>query len=121
MWDMLRAGEFVSSYVAYKDTGTNRFAATNAIYQQLYTIHKITEDQFKTSWKYYQEHPTDMKAILDSLSKKTLADVRTDSTKKKAIDSLSTAPSTMIPDSNHSKQIMLDSLRKLRLQVEQPR
>jgi len=69
MWDMIRAGEFLNSYV-YKDTSIDKVAESQKWYSKIYQLHKITKTDFDKSYAYYQAHPVLMKELLDSLSKK---------------------------------------------------
>lgn len=69
MWDMMRAGEFLNSFVFFKDTQTNRSAQSQKWYSKIYRIHGLTKEEFERSYDYYQHHPHLMKIILDSLSR----------------------------------------------------
>jgi len=70
MWDMIRAGEFLNSFVLYKDTSIDKVAESQKWYNKIYQLHKITKRDFDRSYAYYQAHPVLMKELLDSLSKK---------------------------------------------------
>ena len=70
MWDMIRAGEFLNSYVFNKDTSLDKIAESQKWHNKIYQLHKITKRDFDRSYAYYESHPVLMRAILDSLSKK---------------------------------------------------
>lgn len=69
LWDMMRADEFIINY-ASKDSGYNKTEQSLRLYNQVYSIHKTTKDQFKKSLAYYNRQPELFKIILDSLEKK---------------------------------------------------
>lgn len=70
MWDMIRAGEFLNSFVFYKDTAVDKVAQSQKWYNKVYQLHKITKKDFDKSYAYYQRHPVLLKELLDSLSKR---------------------------------------------------
>lgn len=67
LWDMLRADVFLSDYAGKSDTAFNRVAESISFYQKVLTIHNTNKDDFKKSLTWYQQHPTVMKIILDTL------------------------------------------------------
>ncbi|RYG47569.1 MAG: DUF4296 domain-containing protein [Chitinophagaceae bacterium] len=69
MWDMIRAGDFLNTYVILRDTSVDKIAETQKWNEKIFQIHKITRDQFNNSYRYYQQHPQLMKAVMDSISK----------------------------------------------------
>ena len=70
MWDMIRAGEFLNSYLFNKDTSLDKIAESQKWHNKIYQLHKITKRDFDRSYAYYESHPVLMREILDSLSKK---------------------------------------------------
>ncbi|HWR32747.1 MAG TPA: DUF4296 domain-containing protein [Chitinophagaceae bacterium] len=68
MWDMMRADQFLADYVFNKDTSINKTGESLKYYQQVFTIHQITEKDFQKSFYYYRLHPGQFKSIMDSLS-----------------------------------------------------
>lgn len=109
LWDMMNTGEFLNTYVLYKDTATDKNAESQKWYNKVYKMHAITKADFDKSYDYYTAHPALMKEILDSLAKKPQPVVKPivlpddDSLKKKS-DSIS-QKKPFIPS-------RLDSLRK---------
>ena len=66
LWDMMNAGQYISSYVLTKDS-IDKIDESTKVYGQLQAISK---EKFEKSYAYYRGHPELMKVILDSLSKK---------------------------------------------------
>ncbi len=67
VFDLLRADEYVSSYV-FKDSSLDRKQETIKMYEQVFLIHKISKTEFYNSYRYYQEHPDKHKLMFDSLT-----------------------------------------------------
>lgn len=67
LWDMIRADEFLVSYVI-KDTSVNRKAESLNLYQKVFDVHDISKTAFEKSFKYYQLHPETLQPIMDSLN-----------------------------------------------------
>ena len=67
MWDMLRADVFLIDYAGKGDTAFNRSKESIAFYQKVLTLHNTSKDEFKKSLDWYQQHPKEMKVILDTL------------------------------------------------------
>jgi hypothetical protein len=66
MWDIMRADE-VADYYGGMDTAMRKWTIRAAYYKEIFQLHSITEQDFKRSLAYYQNHPTDLQLILDSL------------------------------------------------------
>lgn len=64
MWDMIRAGELVHNNF-WKDSVTIK---TTQSFQQVFSIHSISKDEFYKSYKYYEEHPDKNKILMDSIT-----------------------------------------------------
>ena len=67
MWDMLRADVFLIDYAGKGDTAFNRSKESIAFYQKVLTLHNTSKAEFKKSLDWYQQHPKEMKVILDTL------------------------------------------------------
>ena len=67
LWDMIRADEFLVSYVI-KDTSVNRKTESVKLYQKVFEVHDISKSAFEKSFKYYQLHPENLQPIMDSLN-----------------------------------------------------
>ena len=69
MWDMIRAGEFLQSYVLPKDSTIDKTAEHQKWYNKIYEIHKTNKADFEKSYAYYKAHPMLMKDMLDTLAR----------------------------------------------------
>jgi poly-D-alanine transfer protein DltD len=69
IWDLMRIDEVVNEKHR-KDSTVNKFRESVSLYKRAFQIHNISEEQFKTSFKYYQSDPGSLKPILDSLQTK---------------------------------------------------
>lgn len=70
LWDLLRGGEFLETYVLSRDTTNLKAAKAQDLYENVFRIHKTDRAVFEKSYTWYQQHPELMKDILDSLNKK---------------------------------------------------
>lgn len=66
MYDVLRAQE-VANLTNAKDSAKAKFRAAE-LYQQVFTIHKVSKDDFFKSFKFYESHPDKNKILFDSVS-----------------------------------------------------
>ena len=66
LWDMIRADEFLVSYVL-RDTSFNRKTESLKMYETVFEVHDISKATFEKSLKYYQQHPKVLKPIMDTL------------------------------------------------------
>jgi hypothetical protein len=73
MWDMIRAGEFLQSYVLPKDSTINKAAEHQKWYNKIYEIHKTNKAAFEKSYTYYKAHPLLMKEMLDTLARRQIS------------------------------------------------
>jgi hypothetical protein len=98
IWDLLRADEFVNSYLR-NDSTKNKKDETTRLYEEVFRIHKTNRDQFKQSLHFYNSHPELLKPVFDSLENKktTELDIRK-------------RPSLV--DSARRKMLLRDSLHK---------
>jgi hypothetical protein len=68
MWDMMRADQFLADFVLNNDSMLNKRDVSIKYYQQIFSVHKISEQDFQKSLYYYRTHPSLFKTIMDSLS-----------------------------------------------------
>ncbi len=73
IWDMMRADQFLADYVLSKDTSKKKMEESVKLYQQIFSLHKITQEEFKKSFYYYQSHPLQLKGVMDSINTKKAA------------------------------------------------
>jgi hypothetical protein len=66
LWDVMQADE-MAEYYAAKDSTFRSLSKHIDYYQKVFAIHKIIKDEFTKSLAYYQNHPSRLKPILDSL------------------------------------------------------
>ena len=90
LWDLARADAFLTGFAGKNDTAFNRTKETITLYRQVFQIHKTSKEKFKKSLEWYQQHPTIMKTILDTLQKRqrTIMQERSKPTTFPHIDSL---------------------------------
>lgn len=69
MEDMIRADQYVSNYLQ-KDSTKNMQDKSTELYTEIFSIHKITKEQFKKSLDYYTSKPDLFRPIIDSLAKR---------------------------------------------------
>jgi len=66
MWDLIRADELVA-YQSSLDSSFHPKERSVQHYARICQIHKISQEDFKRSLRYYQKHPGQLKVVLDSL------------------------------------------------------
>lgn len=71
LWDMMRADQFLLTYVLSKDTTKKKETESRKLYSQIFQLHAISEKQFSESFSWYKAHPALLAVIMDSISKKT--------------------------------------------------
>ena len=69
LWDMLRADQFVATYVV-RDTALDKKKESIKLYEQVFRVHHISKEKFKKSVDFYQKRPDLLKVILDSIFNK---------------------------------------------------
>lgn len=67
IWDMLRADQLAVTQ-SMADTGKIKKDYHLELYQQVFTIHHTTRDEFYKSYRYYLAHPDINKVLNDSLT-----------------------------------------------------
>lgn len=70
LFDMLRSGHMVNNFILSKDSSINKEQAQIEWLNKVLTFHAVSEQQFKKSFSYYQQHPELMAKVMDSISKK---------------------------------------------------
>ena len=69
LWDLMRADQYLGTYVFNRDTALNRVAESLKYYQRIFKFHDITKEQFDQSFTFYRARPILFKAIMDSISR----------------------------------------------------
>ncbi len=67
MWDMIRADQFLANFVFIRDTFVNKVAESHRLYDNIFSIHQVTEEEFRRSYEYYSTRPQLMKSLMDSV------------------------------------------------------
>ena len=70
LWDLLRADEVVNFYMV-KDSTYRTIEKRTDLYQSVFKIHNISKADFKTSLRFYEDHPEILKPIVDSMQGRT--------------------------------------------------
>ena len=70
LWDVIMADEMADYYVQ-KDSTLKSLDKHVDLYQKLFSIHKISKEQFRHSLQYYEKSPDLLKPIFDSLQKRS--------------------------------------------------
>lgn len=68
VWDMMRADQFLTDFVFSRDTSVDKLAESLRLYNRIFEIHKVSKQEFLTSFNYYRAEGGPLKAILDSVS-----------------------------------------------------
>ena len=66
MWDMVSVDEWMK-ITASKDSTQLLKKQNISLYNKVFATHQITKEDFYNSYNYYQNHPNDMKILMDSL------------------------------------------------------
>ncbi len=66
VFDLVRADVFVDNYVL-RDTALTSKRQHIKYYEQVFAIHKISQQEFYKSFRYYQQHPDVNKILFDSI------------------------------------------------------
>ncbi len=67
MWDMVSADEWMK--IASSKDSIHLLSKQNiSLYNKIFDLHHTTKDEFYNSYNYYQSNPSEMKALLDSLT-----------------------------------------------------
>jgi phosphorylcholine metabolism protein LicD len=69
LWDIFQADAFTEQYIK-KDSSKNPALENARLQQQIFSIHKVSRQDFQRSYLFYKTHPTEMKILLDSISAK---------------------------------------------------
>jgi hypothetical protein len=67
IWDLTRVDEFAATRTSMD---SSRYLSPDRInkYQQVFKMHKTTKTVFAKSYRYYEQRPSEMRAILDSIT-----------------------------------------------------
>lgn len=68
--DLMRTDQFVVSFELTKDSSLQKDAEKIKWYNRVLAIHRVTEQTFKKSFRYYQTRPDLVAEIMDSIARK---------------------------------------------------
>jgi hypothetical protein len=66
LWDVIKADAFTAEIIR-KDSSKKTADVNLKLQQEIFTIHKITRNDFYKSYDYYKENPGKLKVIMDSM------------------------------------------------------
>ncbi len=66
VFDLIKADEFINNF-AVKDSTVNIKIRRISLYEQVFSIHHTSKDDFYKSYRYYQQYPDKNKTLFDSL------------------------------------------------------
>jgi hypothetical protein len=70
LWDMMLADRYAAQYILKDSAKLDVKKETFKVYDQVFQVHKITQEQFLKSYKFYMGRPDISKVMFDSLSAK---------------------------------------------------
>jgi hypothetical protein len=70
LWDMLQADEFLKDHILNKDSTLNDTTESIRMYERVFAFNNTSREEFSRSFKYYREHTSLIKDVLDSLNVK---------------------------------------------------
>ena len=67
LWDIMQADQYAANYIV-KDSGkVNVKMETLKLYEEVFRMHKVSRDEFRKSFQFYQDHPDITRTMFDSL------------------------------------------------------
>ena len=66
LWDLMQADEMADYYLP-SDSSFKGLSKHVDYYNKVFAMHRVSKDVFTKSLKYYQDHPANLKPVLDSL------------------------------------------------------
>lgn len=67
LWDMMQADQYATNYLVKDSSKVNVKMETLKLYEEVFRLHKLTRDEFRKSFQYYQDHPDITRTMFDSL------------------------------------------------------
>jgi hypothetical protein len=117
LWDLMRTGDFLESYVFSKDSLIDKGDKGAEWYENVFRLHHTTREAFEKSYQYYRERPELMKEVLDSLGKKRFREpVALPADSIKGPDTNAGKKALLSPDSIKKKRLALPPGHKLNVQ-----
>ncbi len=66
LWDYIRADAFTTDYIS-RDSSKNPEVENVKMQKEIFAKYKVTSEVFYKSYKYYEDHPEQMSAMLDTV------------------------------------------------------
>jgi hypothetical protein len=67
LWDMVQADQYSALYLLKDSARINVKMETMKLYQEVFLLHQVSREEFRKSFRYYQEHPELTRNVFDSL------------------------------------------------------
>jgi len=67
IWDMMQADQYAANYIIKDSAKVNVKMETLKLYEEVFRLHKVTRDEFRKSFQFYQDHPDITRTMFDSL------------------------------------------------------
>ncbi len=68
LWDMVLADRFSNQFLLKDSLKVDVKTETFKLYEEVFAVNKVNHDQFVSSYKYYLNHPRELKLMFDSIS-----------------------------------------------------
>jgi len=68
LWDMMQADQYATTYLIKDSSRVNVKMETLKLYEEIFRLHKVTREEFRKSFQFYQDHPDITRTLLDSLT-----------------------------------------------------
>jgi hypothetical protein len=89
MWDLLRADQYISTFLI-PDPGRSKKDSSVKLYEEIFSIYKISPEQFRKSLNYYRSDPILLQPIIEGMSTKQQEELKSNlrPSDRRTIDSL---------------------------------
>jgi hypothetical protein len=67
LWDMMQADQYAANYLIKDSARVNVKMETLKLYEEVFRLHKVTRDEFRKSFQFYQDRPDITRNLFDSL------------------------------------------------------
>jgi len=67
LWDMIEADQFSAVYLVKDSARINIKTEDLRLYQQVFRLHGVSRDEFRKSFKYYEDRPDLIRTLFDSV------------------------------------------------------
>ncbi|MBN8851153.1 MAG: hypothetical protein BGO55_28360 [Sphingobacteriales bacterium 50-39] len=67
IWDMMQADQYAANYLIKDSARVNVKMETLKLYEEVFRLHKVTREEFRKSFQFYQDHPDITRTMFDSL------------------------------------------------------